>query len=268
MSLLLTDGQTVTANNLVPGQSIEKTFKVKNTGNVDTRYDVYLSEVVNTFVDKSDLVYEIISNDGGYNTTSQVQVPNEETKIINQYLIAPTVEHTYTLRITFLNKQTSQNSNMGRTFTAKINVNEYSTNTSEKIIKLIDTNNNIVDKQIVGVSQTEYTLNLSNTSLTNTTNIYCNNGGIPTINGNTLNVTGITNDTECKISNDIVDTINNKLTTSKTGIVMTNNQSNITSMTVPTTKEVVLDLNGKEISSANDIIIRNNGNTKIIFLKY
>ena len=34
---------------------------------MNAKYDVYLSEVVNEFVDKTDFVYEIVSIDGGYN---------------------------------------------------------------------------------------------------------------------------------------------------------------------------------------------------------
>ena len=247
MALTFTDGPQINATNLAPGDYIEKTFSVTNTGTLATTYDVYLSEVVNTFVQKSDLVYELISNDGGYNTSSEVVVPNQEAKIVDTQSIAVGATHHYTLKITYKLTDQIQNDNMGRGFTAKISINEYNQNTTEKLLKLLDTSGNIVDKQMISSGVTDYYYNLANTSLTGTTNIYCNNGGIPRIENNQLIVTGLTVDTECKMSSDIQDTIANRLTTNKTGIVMTNNQDGISSMFV-TSKEVVFDLNGKTIN--------------------
>lgn len=126
MSLHFTDGSAVNANGLVPGQHVDKTFTVENTGTIAATYDIYLSDVINDFADQSDLVYEIISNDGGYNTTSQIQVPNAPTKIISNYPIDVDEIHTYTLRITFLNKDENQNDNQGKMFSAKIRINDYS----------------------------------------------------------------------------------------------------------------------------------------------
>ena len=125
MTLKLTDGNTITANNLLPGQYIEKEFSIENTGNIDSAYDVYLSEVINSFADKTDLVYEITSNDGGYNTTNQVQVPSSSHKIINNQSIEVGKTHHYKLKLTFLNKNTNQDANQGKVFSAKIQINEY-----------------------------------------------------------------------------------------------------------------------------------------------
>ena len=125
MSLLFTDGNEITANSLLPGQSIEKEFTVKNTGNVNTSYDVYLSEVINTFVDKSDLVYELISEDGGYNTENPIQVPNRATKIVSEKTIGVEDTQHYKLKITFLNKNENQDDNQGKEFKATIQINEY-----------------------------------------------------------------------------------------------------------------------------------------------
>ena len=249
MALTFTDGPQINATNLAPGDYIEKTFSVTNTGTLATTYDVYLSEVVNTFVQKNDLVYEITSNDGGYNTVNQVVVPNQESKIVDTQSIGVGATHHYTLRITYKLTNQIQNDNMGRGFTAKININEYNLNNTEKLLKLLDTSGNLVDKQMISSGVTDYYYNLANTSLTGTTNIYCNNGGIPTILNNQLIVSGLTVDTECKMSSDIADTINSRLTTSKTGIVMTNNQDNVVKMTVASGKEIVMDLNGKEIKN-------------------
>ena len=248
MALSFSDGPQINATNLAPGDYIEKTFSVTNTGTLATTYDVYLSEVVNTFVQKSDLVYEITSNDGGYNTPNQVVVPNQEAKIVDTQSIAVGATHHYTLKITYKLTNQIQNDNMGRGFTAKISINEYNLNNTEKLLKLLDTSGNLVDKQMISSGVTDYYYNLANTSLTGTTNIYCNNGGIPRIENNQLIVSGLTVDTECTMSSDIEDTIANRLLTSKTGIVMTNNQDGVGRLTL-TNKDVELELNGKSITS-------------------
>ena len=124
MRLKLTDGPQITAENMIPGDTVTKTFTVENTGDIDAKYDIYLSELVNTFADQTDLVYQIVSNDGGYNTTLDQQVPAVSSKIINQYDISPGEVHSYTLIIKFLSKNENQNDNQGKEFKAKVSINE------------------------------------------------------------------------------------------------------------------------------------------------
>ena len=103
MSLEYTDGDEITLANAVPGNSVTKTFTVKNTGNVATTYTIYFSELSNKFVDKTDLVYTLTSTDGGKNV-AQTQVPDSNEAMVNNYEIEAGKTHTYTLTITFLDK--------------------------------------------------------------------------------------------------------------------------------------------------------------------
>ena len=125
MALTLHDGSKIETNFMIPGEYIEKTFYVTNTGSLATSYDIYLSEVVNDFADKTDLVYTLTSNDGGYSTSNQVQVPSASAKIVDNQAIGTTTTHHYTLRITFLNKNEAQDDNQGKHFSGKIQINEY-----------------------------------------------------------------------------------------------------------------------------------------------
>ena len=125
MGLHLEDGPLVTLEYAIPGSSITKTFYVENTGSLATSYDIYLSEVINTFADKSDLVYEITSNDGGYNTLSPQQVPGTSAKIISSHPIGVGAIQHYTLKIEFLAKNENQDDNQGKEFSGKIQINEY-----------------------------------------------------------------------------------------------------------------------------------------------
>ena len=131
MGLHLEDGSKIELENAVPGASVTKNFYVENTGNVDTAYDLYLSEVINTFVDKTDLVYTLTSNDGGYSTTGQVQAPNAPAKIVDAEPIEVGGIHHYTLVVTFLEKNEAQDDNQGVEFSAKVQINEYKEANSE-----------------------------------------------------------------------------------------------------------------------------------------
>ena len=123
MSLEYKDGDEITLANAVPGNSVSKTFTVKNTGNVSTNYTIYFSELSNKFVDKTDLVYTLTSSDGG-KSVAQTQVPSKNDAMVSNYAIEAGKTHTYTLTITFLNKDENQNDNMGVTFSTKIGINE------------------------------------------------------------------------------------------------------------------------------------------------
>ena len=123
MSLEYKDGDEITLANAIPGNSVSKTFTVKNTGNVSTNYTIYFSELSNKFVDKTDLVYTLTSSDGGKNV-AQTQVPSTNDAMVSNYAIDAGKTHTYTLTITFLNKDENQNDNMGVSFSTKVSINE------------------------------------------------------------------------------------------------------------------------------------------------
>ena len=123
MALEYTDGDEINLANAVPGSSVSKTFTVKNTGNVSTNYTIYFSELSNKFVDKTDLVYTLTSSDGG-KSVAQTQVPSTTEAMVSNYAIDAGKTHTYTLTITFLNKDENQNDNMGVTFSTKVSINE------------------------------------------------------------------------------------------------------------------------------------------------
>ena len=123
MALEYTDGDEINLANAVPGSSVSKTFTVKNTGNVATNYTIYFSELSNKFVDKTDLVYTLTSSDGGKNV-AQTQVPSKNDAMVSNYAIEAGKTHTYTLTITFLDKDENQDDNQGVSFSTKVTINE------------------------------------------------------------------------------------------------------------------------------------------------
>ncbi len=149
MSLEYKDGDEINLANAVPGSSVSKTFTVKNTGNDATNYTIYFSELSNKFVDKTDLVYTLTSSDGGKNV-AQTQVPSKNEAMVSNYAIEAGKTHTYTLTITFLEKDENQDDNQGVSFSTKVTINEtkdYVSTFVEKIAELsvTDTTNFATD---------------------------------------------------------------------------------------------------------------------------
>ena len=130
MAISYTDGSEVLLSNMIPGDSLTKTFSIKNTGNVTTSYNIYFLDVLNTFVNQQDLAYTLTS-DNGYNASSDTQIPDDDAMIANKQSIAPNTTSNYTLTIKFLNKDVSQDNNQGKTLNLKINVSDSETNLAD-----------------------------------------------------------------------------------------------------------------------------------------
>lgn len=126
MALEVEDGEQIYLANALPGSSTTKTFTVKNTGTLTSTYDVYLSELLNTFADKNDLVYTLTSTNGCASSLKVVPSQGYDgAKIVSSCSIEPNASHNYTLTITFNDDGTNQDDNKGKGFSAKISVNEY-----------------------------------------------------------------------------------------------------------------------------------------------
>ena len=123
MKITYTDGPQVSLENAIPGDTLIKTFTVKNTGTVDTQYDIYFSDLVNTFTTQSDLVYTLTS-DTGANINTDTIIPSNTSKIVSIQNITPNETQSYTLTIKFLNRESAQDDNQGKLFKTTIKINE------------------------------------------------------------------------------------------------------------------------------------------------
>ncbi len=125
--------QSVALLNAYPGGSVTKTFTVENTGTLEAEYDILWWNIINSFADKGDLVYTLTcsSSKSGKEcgeVIAQTQVPNTTAsqEIVKYIGVEPGEVHTYSLTITFLYKDESQNDNQGKSLSANIQINEYS----------------------------------------------------------------------------------------------------------------------------------------------
>ena len=115
-----------------PGYIDYKLFTVKNIGNDTATYNIYLSDVVNTFARKQDLKYTLYKKIGN-NTidTSDLsdctEISSGMFPIINSYIkfgesIEPSDIYTYALKVEYLNSVENQDSNKGKTFGGKVQI--------------------------------------------------------------------------------------------------------------------------------------------------
>ena len=126
MALELEDGPSINFENMMPGTSVTKTFKVKNTGTVDTEYSVYLSELLNNFIYNKDIVYTLESTNGC--SKEETVFPNESgvnNQLISSCPINAGETHNYNLIISYINRDGNQDKNKGCRIEAKLSINSY-----------------------------------------------------------------------------------------------------------------------------------------------
>ena len=128
------DNNNIELVNSSPGDFITKTFSVKNKGTNTTNYDIYLSDIVNTFNDKSDLVYKLESTNGCSSDKRIVpSISGDESKIVNECLINAGETHEYTLTVLFEKDTMPQDDTTNVSFSSKITLNTYSKNNINEI---------------------------------------------------------------------------------------------------------------------------------------
>ena len=135
-SLLYTDLSTEDTSEIIePGYTNIKLFTIKNIGDLPARYDIYLTDVSNSFSRKQDLTYNLYRKVGNNTIDTSdmsdcevllenVEYPSKMTKIKANEVIANTNDYyTYALKITYINHPTeNQNIDQGKKFTGKIQI--------------------------------------------------------------------------------------------------------------------------------------------------
>ncbi|MCI7559571.1 MAG: BspA family leucine-rich repeat surface protein [Clostridium sp.] len=139
LKLKYTDNTVLSLDNAIPGDFVTKTFTVENIGTKKVSYNIVWNNLINT-INNYDLHLDMkCKSYKNYNTSSKVEsgecssfykaVPYTETSISKDIKrnneIDIGITHEYTVTITFKNRPYLQNNNLNKSFSGKIDLEEY-----------------------------------------------------------------------------------------------------------------------------------------------
>ena len=131
LELTYIDGPEIKIEKARPGQTVEKTVSVKNTGTLDAEYNLVWQELINQ-IQNDEMVMTIACErqtaDGAKQENCEGlenETPISKPVILKQIGIEAGITHKYTITITFKETNSDQNYNQGKNFTGTIGVNEY-----------------------------------------------------------------------------------------------------------------------------------------------
>ena len=139
LKLKYTDNTVLSLDNAIPGDFVTKTFTVENIGTKKVSYNIVWNNLINT-INNYDLQLDMkCKSYKNYNTSSKVEsgecssfykaVPYTETSISKDIKrnneIDIGITHEYTITITFKNRPYLQNDNLNKSFSGKIDLEEY-----------------------------------------------------------------------------------------------------------------------------------------------
>ena len=120
----------ITLNNAKPGDYYTKTITVKNTGTLDSSYNLVWQELTNEIIN-DELVIEATCKQLNASNTEEgtcnplSETPVKSSKIIKNVSLQPSYTHEYTIKVTFKEMNKSQNYNTNKTFKGKFGIEEY-----------------------------------------------------------------------------------------------------------------------------------------------
>jgi len=178
LKLTFTDTNALTLTDALPGDSATKTISVKNTGTIDTSYNIVWKELTNT-ITNDELVIEATCKRLNSSNTEEgtcESIPQKEVssnKLKSNIAIEPGITHEYTLKLTFIDTGSTQNYNKNKSFNGKIGLEEYKNNFNTDswatIVANVKANNiskyNVGDTKSVDLgTYGTHTLRIANTS--------------------------------------------------------------------------------------------------------
>ena len=130
LSLVYTDGPEIKVENIRPGKTITKEVTVKNTGTLDTNYNIVWQSLINE-ITNDELVLsatcERLNASGTAEGTcnSIPQAPIKDATISKKISIESGITHKYTFTILFKDIKADQNYNQGKKFGGVLGIEEY-----------------------------------------------------------------------------------------------------------------------------------------------
>ena len=138
-----------TKDNMIPGESVDLEFSVKNEGTATAVYNIDIIDVENTFEDKSDLVYSIVRKEDEV-IVEEIIAPSSAGTLASNLTIAPQKTDEFILTIKFKETNDNQNDNQDKKFVGKVQINSVEGDTlAAEILK----NNEIQDSKTIDFSK-------------------------------------------------------------------------------------------------------------------
>ncbi len=126
LSAKFTDGPTLDIKNLVPGDTISKTFSVENTGEGTLKFKVVINEVVNNFK-SNDIKLKLYEGKGVTKSEmpiKELSYPTETAAISDELEITAKATKDYTLDIIYENTANDQSPDMKSSIGGKLYIEE------------------------------------------------------------------------------------------------------------------------------------------------
>ena len=143
LMLTYTDGPEIVMNNIKPGTSITKEVSVKNTGTLDTAYNLVWQELSNEITNDEMVMSATCERRNADGEVEEACEGLSETAIganivKKNIAIESGVTHKYVITITFKETSADQNYNQNKKFSGVLGVNEYKVNTPKAIYCTFD----------------------------------------------------------------------------------------------------------------------------------
>ena len=138
LSLVYTDGPEIKVENIRPGKTITKEVTVKNTGTLDTNYNIIWQSLINE-ITNNELVLSAtcqrLNASGAVEGTCKpiTELPVKAKTISKNISIEAGFTHKYTFTFLFKETNSSQDYNQGKKFSGVLGINEYKNTIPEPI---------------------------------------------------------------------------------------------------------------------------------------
>ncbi len=130
LSLVYTDGPEIKAQNIKPGWSTTKEVSVKNTGTLDTNYNIIWQSLTNEITNNEIVISATCQRlnsvgtvEGTCESISQAAI--SDMTIAKKINIEAGITHKYTFTILFKETNADQNTNQGKKFNGVLGIEEY-----------------------------------------------------------------------------------------------------------------------------------------------
>ena len=130
LSLVYTDGPEIKAQNIKPGWSTTKEVSVKNTGTLDTNYNIIWQSLTNEITNNEMVISATCQRlnstgtvEGTCESISQAAI--SDMTIAKKINIEAGITHKYTFTILFKETNSDQNNNQGKGFNGVLGIEEY-----------------------------------------------------------------------------------------------------------------------------------------------